>query len=187
MVILQCIPPENVDIQVSVCFSALDFFQLFTQNWNCGSHHPPVLHFLRELHQLYHFTLSPVRELPVSPHSCQHLSFLKNHYSHPNKTEVVSHCSSDLHCPGTNDVEHFFRVLADHFVHPWRSVHSSLLAIFELNSCFFCCCWVLKVKVKLLSHVRLFATPWTVALQAPPSMGFSRQEYWSGLPSPSVL
>ena len=35
---------------------------------------------------------------------------------------------------------------------------------------------------KLLSRVRLFATPWTVAHQAPPSMGFSRQEYWSGLP-----
>ena len=39
-----------------------------------------------------------------------------------------------------------------------------------------------KVKVKLLSRIRLFATPWTVAHQAPPSMGFSRQEYWSGLP-----
>ena len=39
--------------------------------------------------------------------------------------------------------------------------------------------------VKLLSHVRLFATPWTVAHQAPPSMEFSRQEYWSGLPFPS--
>ena len=39
--------------------------------------------------------------------------------------------------------------------------------------------------VKSLSHVRLFATPWTVAYQAPPSMGFSRQEYWSGLPFPS--
>ena len=42
-----------------------------------------------------------------------------------------------------------------------------------------------KVKVKSLSHVRLFATPWTVALQAPLFMGFSRQEYWSGLPFPS--
>ena len=41
------------------------------------------------------------------------------------------------------------------------------------------------VKVKLLSRVRLFVTPWTVAYQAPPSMGFSRQEYWSGLPFPS--
>ena len=49
--------------------------------------------------------------------------------------------------------------------------------------------WKWKVKVKLLSHVRLFATPWTTAYQAPPSMGFSRQEYWSGvpLPSPSAL
>ena len=36
----------------------------------------------------------------------------------------------------------------------------------------------------VLSHVRLFATPWTVAHQAPLSMGFSRQEYWSGLPCP---
>ena len=40
-------------------------------------------------------------------------------------------------------------------------------------------------EVKLLSHVRLFVTPWTVAYQASPSMGFSRQEYWSGLPFPS--
>ena len=42
-----------------------------------------------------------------------------------------------------------------------------------------------KVKVKLLSHVRLVATPWTVAYQVPHSMGFSRQVYWSGLPFPS--
>ena len=40
-------------------------------------------------------------------------------------------------------------------------------------------------EVKSLSHVQLFATPWTVAHQAPRSMGFSRQEYWSGLPFPS--
>ena len=40
-------------------------------------------------------------------------------------------------------------------------------------------------SVKSLSRVRLFATPWTVAYQAPPSMGFSRQECWSGLPFPS--
>ena len=41
------------------------------------------------------------------------------------------------------------------------------------------------MKVKSLSRVRLFATPWTVAYQAPRSMGFSRQEYWNGLPFPS--
>ena len=47
--------------------------------------------------------------------------------------------------------------------------------------------WVLgmKVKVKLLSRVQLFATPWIVGHQAPPSMWFPRQEYWSGLPFPS--
>ena len=44
-----------------------------------------------------------------------------------------------------------------------------------------------KVKVKSLSHVQLFATPWTVACQAPLSMGFSRQEHWSGLPFPSPV
>ena len=43
----------------------------------------------------------------------------------------------------------------------------------------------MNVKVKSLGRVRLFATPWIVAYQVPPSMGFSRQEYWSALPSPS--
>ena len=47
--------------------------------------------------------------------------------------------------------------------------------------------WKWKVKVKSLSHVQLFATPWTTAYQAPPSMGFSRQEYWGGVPSPSPM
>ena len=45
--------------------------------------------------------------------------------------------------------------------------------------------WRWKVKVKLLSRVRLLVTPWTAAYQAPLSMGFSRQEYWSGVPLPS--
>ena len=47
--------------------------------------------------------------------------------------------------------------------------------------------WKWKVKVKSLSRVWLLATPWTAAYQASPSMGFSRQEYWSGLPSPSPI
>ena len=45
--------------------------------------------------------------------------------------------------------------------------------------------WKWKVKVKLLSHVRLLVTPWTAAHQAPLSMGFSRQDCWSGVPLPS--
>ena len=47
--------------------------------------------------------------------------------------------------------------------------------------------WRWKVKVKPLSRVQLLATPWTAAHQAPLSMGFSRQEYWSGMPLPSPL
>ena len=45
--------------------------------------------------------------------------------------------------------------------------------------------WKWKVKVKSRSRVQLFATPWTAAYQAPPSMGFSRQDYWSAVPLPS--
>ena len=47
--------------------------------------------------------------------------------------------------------------------------------------------WKWKVNVKSLSRAQLLATPWTAAYQAPPSMGFSRQEYWSGLPLPSLM
>ena len=55
----------------------------------------------------------------------------------------------------------------------------------EWVAIFFSNAWKWRVKVKLLSPVQLFATPWTAAYQAPPSMGFSRQEYWSRVPSPS--
>ena len=47
--------------------------------------------------------------------------------------------------------------------------------------------WKWKVKVKSLSHVQLLATPWTAAYLTPPSMGFSRQEHWSGVPLPSPV
>ena len=47
--------------------------------------------------------------------------------------------------------------------------------------------WKWKVKVKSLSRVRLLETPWTAAYQAPPFMGFARQEYWSGVPLPSPM
>ena len=65
--------------------------------------------------------------------------------------------------------------------HPWDSPgkNTGVGCHFLLQS------WKWKVKVKSLSRVWLLATPWTAAYQAPPSMGFSRQEYWSGLPLPS--
>ena len=77
---------------------------------------------------------------------------------------------------------------------PWGCKESdmtekpALLTIFTLNEKSIILSlqpFIYTLKVKLLSRVLLFATPWTVAYQAPLSMGFSRQEYWSGLPFPS--
>ena len=69
---------------------------------------------------------------------------------------------------------------------PGSSVCEILQArILEWVAISFSNAWKWKVKVNSLSRVRLLATPWTAAYQAPPSMGFSRQEYWSGVPSPS--
>ena len=55
------------------------------------------------------------------------------------------------------------------------------------NEGLFYCDMMFKVKVKSLSRVRFFAAPWTVVFHTPPSMGFSRQGYWSGLPFPSPM
>ena len=69
---------------------------------------------------------------------------------------------------------------------PGSSVHGILQArVLEWGAIAFSNAWKWKVKVKSLSRVRLLATPWTAACQGPPSMGFSRQEYWSGVPLPS--
>ena len=66
---------------------------------------------------------------------------------------------------------------------PWDSPARTL----EWVAISFSNAWKWKVKVKSLSRVWLFAIPWTAAYQAPPSMGFSRQEYWSGVPLPSPV
>ena len=71
---------------------------------------------------------------------------------------------------------------------PGSSVPEILhVRILEWVAIYFPNAWKWKVKVKSLSHVQLFVTPWTVAYQAPPPMGFSRQEYWRGLPLPSPV
>ena len=71
---------------------------------------------------------------------------------------------------------------------PGSSIHGILQArTLEWVAISFSNAWKWKVKVKSLSHVWLFSTPWTAAYQAPPPMGFSRQQYWSGLPLPSPL
>ena len=69
---------------------------------------------------------------------------------------------------------------------PGSSVHGIFQArVLEWVAISLSNAWKWKVKVKSLSRVRLLATPWTAAYQAPPTMGFSRQEYWSGVPLPS--
>ena len=68
---------------------------------------------------------------------------------------------------------------------PGSSVNGIFQArVLEWGAIAFSNAWKWKVKVKSLSHVRPPATPWTAAYQASPSMGFSRQEYWSGVPLP---
>ena len=69
---------------------------------------------------------------------------------------------------------------------PGSPIPGSLQArILEWVAISFSSAWKWKVKVKSLSRVRLSETPWTAAYQAPPSMGFSRQKHWSGVPLPS--
>ena len=71
---------------------------------------------------------------------------------------------------------------------PFHTIHGVLKArILKWFSIPFSSAWKWKAKVKSLSCVQLSATLWTAAYQAPPSMGFSRQEYWSGVPLPSPL
>ena len=66
--------------------------------------------------------------------------------------------------------------------HPWDSPGKNT----GVGCHFLLQCMKVKVKVKSLSRVRLLATTWTAAYQAPLSMGFFRQEYWSGMPLPSL-
>ena len=73
------------------------------------------------------------------------------------------------------------RRLPTRLPHPWDSPPRTL----EWVASSFSSTWKWKVKVKSLSHVQLLTTPWTAAYQAPLSMGFSRQEYWTGVPLPS--
>ena len=65
--------------------------------------------------------------------------------------------------------------------HPWDSPGKNT----GVGCHFLLQCMKVKSGSEMLSHVRLSATPWTEACQAPPPMGFSRQEYWSGVPLPS--
>ena len=127
--------------------------------------------------------------VPFAPHPHQHLVSLFDN-SHSNRGEVPTYCGFELHflaaaakspqsCPTVYDPTD---ASPPGFPTPGILQARTL----EWVSISFSNAWKWKVKVKSLSHVPLFATPWTAAYKAPPSMGFSRQEYWSGvlLPPP---
>ena len=76
--------------------------------------------------------------------------------------------------------------------HRWQPTGSPIPGILQARilewvAISFSSAWKWKVKVKSLSRIQLLATSWTAAYQAPPSTGFSRQEYWSGVPLPSPI
>ena len=83
------------------------------------------------------------------------------------------------------ELEHLLHILV---LEKWEWYKGGNVIVFYHSTKFSPLCFYiffLVVIVQSLSHVQLFAIPWTVARQAPLSMGFSRQEYWSGLPFPS--
>ena len=67
--------------------------------------------------------------------------------------------------------------------HPWDSTGKNT----GVGCHFLIQCMKVKMKMKSITHIQLLATPWASAYQAPPSMGFSRQEYWSGVPLPPLI
>ena len=106
------------------------------------------------------------------------LLFVRNNRLSPTHPEIFTWTCS-----------HFIQIAA-HLSHSQRSSLTTIskkpfFFIPRLLPCFMFLYGPWKLRVKLLSRVWLFLTPWTVACQTPPSMGFSRQEYWSGLPFPS--
>ena len=108
----------------------------------------------------------------------QHSAFFIIQLSHPYMTTAAAAAKSLQSCPTLcNPIDSSPR---------GSSVPGILQArILEWVAISFSNAWNLKVKGKSLSCARLLATAWTAAYQAPPSMGFSRQEYWSGVPLPS--
>ena len=108
-------------------------------------------------------------------HSLSHIPYLAFHlYLYFSMLMVHLHCGSSS-CSRINILNRFSKAEL-----PLQSLIRNSDLVFVLFMLV-----AMKLKVKSLSRVRLFVTPWTVAHQASPSVGFSRQEYWSGLPFPS--
>ena len=129
------------------------------------------------------------------PHTCPACRPPGHFLPSPGHREL-SNFSESLQLPLPLYIQHLLLLLLSHFSHVCDPTDgsppgSTIPGVFQARTLewvaiSFSNAWKWKVKVKSLSRVQLLATPWTAAYQAPPSMGFSRQEYWSGLPLPSL-
>ena len=129
-----------------------------------GPHVAPVISFIRAL-----ITLK--RGLPYWPYYITKPNILT-----PSHWELSFHHMNSATAPAKS-----LQLCDSVWSHPWDSPGKNTGV-----GCHFLLQWI-KVKVKSLSHVWLFETPWTAAYQAPPSMGFSSKEYRSGVPLPSPI
>ena len=137
-------------------------------------------------------TYIPTKSVGGWPFLCIHSSICFSRVyndGHSDRCEVVLYCSSDLHFSAAAAAKllQSYPTLCDTIdgSPPGSPIPGILQArILEWVAISFSNAWKWKMKVKSLSRVWLLATPWTAAYQAPPSMGFSRQEYWIGVPLP---
>jgi len=130
--------------------------------WKSGWSATPVLGLQKK--QKPHLTFMVKMEFKAVTSSCQNRDSLENKHGYHWQ-------NGGMRWIGEIRIDIY--TLLSHFSRVW------LVAISFSNA------WKWKVKGKSLSRVWPSATPWTAAFQAPPSMGFSRQEYWSGMPLPS--
>ena len=126
------------------------------------------------------------KHVPLSP-LAGHLSWVISHHYGCIESYKFFHCSSSPAAAGAKSLQSCLTLCNPiHSSPPGSPIPGVLQArTLEWVAISFSNAWKWKVKVKSLSRARLLATPWTAAYQAPRSMGFSRQEYWSGVPLPS--
>ena len=148
--------------------------QPFATPWTVAYHAPPSMGFCKQEYWSG-LPFPSLRILPTqgSNSHCRQTVYRLSHHEHP-----AAAAKSLQSCPTPFDPVDGSP--------PGSAIPGILQArTLEWVASSFSNAWKWKVKVKLFSHVPLLATPGTAAHQAPPSMGFSRQEYWSGVPLPS--